>query len=87
MESGKEIKALKKLKLVFFGLLSMVVISPIVTNAKSFVNNNGIIISEEEYQNFLKMYSPEYIMVMNQEEYKKAQSIDYNNVETDSKHL
>ncbi len=65
----------------------MVVISPIVTNAKSFVNNNGIIISEEEYQNFLKMYSPEYIMVMNQEEYKKAQSIDYNNVETETKYI
>lgn len=72
-------KNVKYMLLAFVGIISIL---PINTFAKSIINNNGIEISEEEYNNFLKIYTPEYIMVMNEEKYEKLKTLDYSNVET-----
>lgn len=68
-----------KYMLLAFGLVAIL---PIHTFAESIINNNGIEISEEEYNNFLKIHTPEYIMVMDEEKYEKLKSLDYSNVET-----
>ena len=60
----------------------LVAILPIHTFAESIINENGIEISEEEYNNFLKIHTPEYIMLMDEEKYEKLKSLDYSNVET-----
>ncbi len=64
----------------------MLIVIPLTTNAKSIINNNGIEISEEDYNNFLKIRTPEYIMVMNQDDYDKLKSLDYSNISTDTKY-
>ncbi len=71
-------KNVKYMLLAFVGLISIL---PINTFAESIINNNGIEISEEEYNNFLKIYTPEYIMVMNEEKYEEMKNLDYSNIE------
>ena len=71
-------KNVKYMLLAFVGLISIL---PINTFAESIINNNGIEISEEEYNNFLKIHTPEYIMIMNEEKYEKLKSLDYSDIE------
>ena len=65
--------------IAFVGLLTLL---PITTFAKPIINNNGIEISEEDYNNFLKVHTPEYIMLMDEEQYDKLKGLDYGNIET-----
>lgn len=60
---------------------------PINIKAESLINQNGIEISEEELENFLKVYSYEHIMVMDEEKYEKAQSLNYDNVLKTDKYI
>lgn len=72
---------------MFFALVGVITIFPILTFAESITNINGIVISEEEYNNFLKVHSHEYIMTMNEEKYEKLKSLDYSNVVTETKYI
>jgi len=72
---------------MFYALVGVITIFPILTFAESITNNNGILISEEEYNNFLKVYSHESIMMMNEEKYEKLKSLDYSNVVTEIKYI
>ena len=72
-------KNVKYMLLAFVGLLTIL---PIHTFAESIINNNGIEISEEDYNNFLKIHTPEYIMMMDEAKYEKLKSLDYSNIET-----
>ena len=71
-------KNVKYMLLAFVGLLTIL---PIHTFAESIINNNGIEISEEEYNNFLKIHTPEYIMFIDEEKYERLKSLDYSNIE------
>lgn len=73
---------MKNLKFIFFTLISVMVISPIHTLAKTIENINGIEITEEEYNNFSKMYSDEYLITMDEAKYEQLKTYDYSNVET-----
>ena len=78
---------MKKLIVIFVVLVGVVTIFPKFTNAESITNINGIVISEEEYNNFLKVHTHEYIMTMSEEKYEKLKSLDYSNVETETKYI
>lgn len=77
-------KNVKYMLLAFVGLISIL---PINTFAESIINNNGIEISEEEYNNFIKIRTPEYIMLMDESQYEKLKSLDYSNVEITTKYV
>ncbi len=74
---------MKNWKLNLF-VITFIAFFPMLTYAEPIVNNNGVVISEEEYENFLKVHTPEYIMTMTQEKYEKLKSFDFNNIKTDS---
>ncbi len=78
---------MKKLIVIFVVLVGVITIFPKFTNAESITNINGIVISEEEYNNFLKVHTHEYIMTMSEEKYEKLKSLDYSNVETETKYI
>lgn len=74
---------MKNWKLNLF-VITFIAFFPMLTYAEPIINNNGVVISEEEYENFLKVHTPEYIMTMTQEKYEKLKSFDFNNIKTDS---
>lgn len=78
---------LKKAKFIFLFVLGVITISPILVSARSITNINGIEISENEYNNFLKVHSNEYIMTMTQADYDKLKSLDYSNVQDDTRYI
>jgi hypothetical protein len=67
--------------------ISILCIFPIITKAESIINNNGVEISEEEYEDFLKVYSHEYIMTMTEEKYEDLKTLDFSNIETETKYI
>ncbi len=76
---------MKKVSLVFLVLLLVVLVSiisifPNKCFAKSITNNNGINITEEEYNNFSKVYSEGYIMTMTKETYEKLKNLNYDDI-------
>ncbi len=78
---------MKKVKFTLLALISMLIVIPLNTLAETIVNNNGIEISEEDYNNFLKIRTHEYIMTMDLEDYNKLKSLDYNNITTDTRYI
>lgn len=74
---------MKSVKFIVFSLICILTIFPLFTSAESITNNNGIVISEEEYNNFLKIHTHEHIMNMTQEKYEKLKSLDYSNVKNE----
>ena len=74
---------MKNWKLNLF-VITFIAFFPMLTYAEPIINNNGVVISEEEYENFLKVHTPEYIMTMTQEKYEKLKSFDFNNIKADS---
>lgn len=68
---------------MFWVLVSVFTIFPIITFAESITNLNGIVISEEEYNNFLKLYPQEYIMTIDEAKYEKLKSLDYGDIKTE----
>ena len=73
---------MKNVKYMLLAFVGLIAILPIHTFAETIINENGIEISEEEYNNFLKVHTPEYIMLMDESQYEKLKSLDYSNVET-----
>ena len=78
---------MKNVKFIFFVLISIIFIFPTLTSAESITNNNGIVITEEEYNNFLKIYSSDYIMHMTEEKYNQLKEFDFNNIVTETKYV
>lgn len=76
---------MKKISFAFLLLVSMFTIFPIITDAESIINNKGVVISEEEYNDFLKVYSDVQIMNMNYEKYEKLKTLDFNDIKSDEK--
>jgi len=73
-------------KFIFFVLIS-VIFFPVISNAESITNNNGIIISEQEYNDFLKIYSSDYIMNMSVEKYNKLKDLNFDDITTTTKYV
>lgn len=76
----------KNLKFIIFVLAIIFITTPNI-NAKTITNNNGIVINEEDYENFLKIHSHEYIMNMSEEKYERLKELDYSHVITDTKYV
>lgn len=88
MGVGKESKkGLKKILFMFYALISILLVVPNVVNAEEIINNNGIVMTEQEYNNFLKVYDSDYIMNMSEEKYNKLKTLDFNNVTTTTKYI
>ena len=75
------------MKFIFFVLVSITLMLPSLKHAASITNNNGVVISEQEYNNFLKIYSSEYIMNMSETKYNKLKDLDFDNITTTSKYV
>lgn len=73
---------MKNLKFIFFTLISVMIILPVHAFAKTIENINGIEITEEEYNNFSKMYSDEYLITMDEAKYERLKTYDYSDVKT-----
>ncbi len=68
-------------------LISLVIILPMQACAESYINENGIEISEEEYANYLKVFTPEHIRFMSESEYERMQDLDFNDIRTSTKYV
>lgn len=77
----------KNMKFIFCVLISIIFIFPNVTNAENITNNNGVVMTEEEYNDFLKIYSSEYIMHMSEEKYNKIKDLNFDDVTTTTKYI
>ena len=75
---------MKNIKLVLSLLICIISSIPVMASAATIINNNGIEISEEEYANFSKIYSHEYIMTMDENKHDKLLKLDYDNLKIDS---
>lgn len=80
---------MKNVKFIFFTLVSVLLVFPLNILAKEayFINNSGIELSEEEYNDFIKVRSYEYLMTMDEDDYAKLKSLDYSNVKTTTKYI
>ena len=73
--------------IVLFLLLSIIFIFPKITYADSITNNNGIVISEQEYNDFKKVYDDNYIMNMSLEKYNKLKELNFDEITTTTKYV
>lgn len=77
---------MKYLKFIFFVLAIVFICSPQIL-AKSITNNNGIVFSEEEYNNFLKVHNHEYLMNIDEAKYERLKELNYNDIKTTTKYV
>ena len=77
---------MKRLK-IFLTIVIVVLIIPLNCIAKDIVNQNGVVMSENDYNNFLKVYTPEYIMNMTQEKYNKLSALDFTDIRKETKYV
>lgn len=77
----------KNMKFIFCVLISIIFIFPNSTNAENITNNKGVVMTEEEYNDFLKVYSNEYIMQMSETKYNKIKDLDFDNITTSTKYV
>ena len=66
-----------KKKYTIFTLLLAFILMPSIVNAEDYINSNGITITEEQYNNYLNLYSEEYIDVMTEEDIQKYKLLKY----------
>lgn len=78
---------MKKITFMLYALVSVLFVIPNVVSAKEIINNNGILISENEYNDFLKIYDNEYIMNMSEEKYNKLKTLDFSDITTSTKYI
>ena len=65
-------------------LLALIVMAlPNCVYAKDYINQNGVVISEENYNNLLKLYSEKRISILTHGDYEEIMSkgIDFNKAE------
>ncbi|MBE6148532.1 MAG: hypothetical protein E7167_03455 [Firmicutes bacterium] len=69
--------------------LSILLIYPRKTFALEYINNNGVTISEENYNNLRKIYSEKYISVLDQDQYDRimAMNLDFSDVQKTRKYI
>ncbi len=77
---------MKNVKFIFLMIISMFVMFPIFTHAKTIINNNGVEMTEEEYNNFLKIHDQRYVMLMTEEDYDRLKDLDYSDVKKETKY-
>ena len=77
---------MKRLK-IFLTIVIVVLIIPLNCMAKDIINQKGVVMSENDYNNFLKIYTPEYIMNMTQEKYNKLTTLDFTDIRKDTKYF
>ena len=80
-------KGLKNVKFVFFVLISIIFIFPNLTHAESITNNKGVVISEQEYNDFLNVYDSNYIMNMSEEKYNKLKEFNFDDITKSTKYV
>lgn len=80
-------RVLKKITFMLYAFVSVLFVIPSVVNAKEIINNNGIRISENEYNDFLKIYDNDYIMNMSEEKYNKLKTLDFSDITTSTKYI
>ena len=68
-------------------LFAVFTIFPVVTLADTITNYNGVEISTEEYENFLKIYDDNYIMHMTEEKYEKLLTLDFDDITSETKYI
>lgn len=78
---------MSKSKLIIFVLGIILVLCPIFTNAKNIFNNNGVVISEDEYNNFTKIHTHDYIMNLDDAKYEHLKELDFSTLKTDVKYF
>lgn len=78
---------MKNFNFVIVALVSILFIFPNVVNAETIINNNGIIINETDYNNFLKVYDHEYIMHMSEEKYNKLKTLNFDDISEETKYI
>ncbi len=78
---------MKKVRYVLILLVSITLVLPLYAHAESFINVNGIEITDEDYDNFSKLYPYEYIMTLTKEKYEKLKTLDYSDVKTETKYI
>lgn len=78
---------MKNVKFMILALISILFVIPYVVNAESITNNNGVVISEQEYNDFLKIYSSDYIMNMSEAKYNKLKTLNFNDITTSTKYI
>lgn len=71
-------------------LLALIVMAlPNYVYADDYINQNGVVISDENYNNLLKLYSEKRISILTHSDYEEIMSkgIDFNNVEQSTKYI
>jgi hypothetical protein len=72
---------------MFFVGILILVLCPIVSHAKNIINENGIEITEGDYNNFIKIHSHEFIMRMDAEKYNHLKELDFTTLKTETKYI
>ncbi len=72
---------------VIMVLLLVLLIMPTLTKAESIINNNGVEIDVEDYNQFLNVYSEEYLMMMTEEKYSELKLLDFNNIKKQTEYV
>ena len=78
---------MKNVKQSIFTLILILLIVPVCANAETITNNNGLVLTEQEYNDFLKIYDSQYIMNMTEEKYNKLKELDFSDVTKATKYV
>lgn len=73
---------MKKHFLLIASFLLLFICAPNFVNAQDYVNDLGVVISEEDYDNLKSLYTEAHIAVLDQNKYDqiKSMNLDYDNV-------
>lgn len=72
-------------KLIAFASLLSVALVPSLVSAMT--NQNGVVVTDEEVKEFSKVYSPEYIYTMTQDDYDRISQYDFDNIRQVEKYV
>lgn len=68
-------------------VLAVICFLPNKVMAEDIINNNNVVISESDYQDFSKIHTDAYIMTMTQEKYNELKTFDYDTVRSNTKYI
>lgn len=78
---------MSKSKLKVFVVIGFLVLCPVFVSGKTVLNNNGIEISEEDYNNFIKIHNHDFLMNLDIEHYNRLKELDFSTLKTDTKYI